>query len=88
MPRITYIKKKERLALALRIKKLNKEADPCSYCLRLSRRCLLDCSELFYCSKYVRSRIPCNSKGPKVPVVRKQVCWFFIGLMRRPCREP
>ncbi len=88
MPRVIYIKKKERLALALYIKKLNKEADPCSYCLRLSRRCLLDRSESSRCSEYVRSRIPCNSKGPKVPVVRKQVCWFFIGLIRRPRREP
>jgi hypothetical protein len=42
MPRVVYIKKKKRLALALRIKKLNKEAKPCSYCLRLSRWYLLD----------------------------------------------
>ncbi len=35
----------------------------------------------------MRSRISCNSKGPKVPIVRKQVCRFFIGLMRRPRRE-
>ncbi len=86
MPRIAYIKKKERLALALRIKKSNKEAEPCSYCLRLSRRCLLDRSKS-RCSEYVCSRISCDSKGPKVPVVRKQICWFFIGPMRRPRRE-
>ncbi len=87
MPRVTHIKKKERLALALRIKISNKEAKPCSYCLRLSRRCLLDCSKSSRCSKYVYSRISCNSKGPKAPIVRKQVCRFFIGPMRRPRRE-
>ncbi len=84
MPRVAYIKKKERLALALRIKKSNLEAESCSYYLRLSRCCLLDRSELSRCSKYIYSRISCNSKGLKVPVVRKQVCCFFIGPMRRP----
>ncbi len=73
MPRVAYIKKKKRLALALRIKKLNKEAEPCSYCLCLSRCCLLDYSESSRCSEYVRSRVSYNSKGPKVPVVYKQV---------------
>ncbi len=87
MPRVAHIKKKESLALALRIKKSNKEAEPCSYCLRLSRRCLLDRSESSRCSEYVRSRISCDSRGPKASVVRKQVCWFFMGPMRRPRRE-
>ncbi len=87
MPRVIYIKKKKRLALALRIKKSNKEAKPCSYYLCLSRRCLLDYSKSSRCSKYVRSRISCNSKDPKVPIVYKQVCRFFIGPMRRPRRE-
>ncbi len=87
MPRVVYIKKKERLALALRIKKSNKEAKPCSYCLCLSRWCLLDYSKSSRYSEYVRSRISYNSKGPKVPVVRKRVCRFFIGPMRCSRRE-
>jgi hypothetical protein len=87
MPRVAYVKKKERLALALRIEKSNKEAEPCSYCLRLSRRCLLNRSESSRCSECVRSRISCDSNSPKVPAVRKQVCRFFIGPMRRPRRE-
>ncbi len=73
MPRVAYIKKKERLTLVLRIKKSNKEAKPCSYYLCLSRRCLLDYSESSRYSEYVYSFISCNSKGPKVPIVRKQV---------------
>jgi hypothetical protein len=32
MPSAKYLKVKERLTLALRIKNLNKEANPCLYC--------------------------------------------------------
>jgi hypothetical protein len=45
MPYIVYIKKKERLVLALRIKKLNKEAETYSYYLCLSRYYFLDLSK-------------------------------------------
>ncbi len=84
MPSATHKKVKERIALALRIENLNKEAEPCSRCRRNSRRCLVDLKESPRCSECVRSKRACNSSGPKVPCpFVKRVCRFFIGPMRR-----
>ncbi len=79
-----YKKAKERIALTLRIKKLNKEAELCS-CYRLnSRRCLVDLKESPRYSEYIRSKRACDLSSPKlVYLVIKQVCRFFISLIRR-----
>ncbi len=84
MPSATYKKVKERIALTLRIKNLNKEAEPCSRCRRNSRRCLVNLKESPRCSEYVRSKRAYDSSSPKVlrPPI-KRVCCFFIGPIRR-----
>ncbi len=60
-----HLKVKERLALVLRIKNLNKEANPCLYYCRQARRCLIDLKESSRYSKYVRSKCLYNSPGLK-----------------------
>ncbi len=84
MPSATHKKVKERIALALRIKNSNKEAEPCSRCRRNSCRCLVDLKESPRCSEYVCSKRAYNSSSPKVlrPFI-KRVCRFFISPMSR-----
>ncbi len=84
MPSVTHKKVKERIALVLRIKNLNKEAEPCSRCRRNSCRCLINLKESPRCSEYVCSKRVCDSSSLKVlcPFV-KRVCYFFIGPIRR-----
>ena len=78
MSPVAYKKRKERLALALRIESLNREALPCSYCRSHSRRCLMNRSESLRYSECVRSKRPCDSLGYKPPPKpRKVVCRFF-----------
>jgi hypothetical protein len=84
MPSTKYIKVKERLILTLRIKNLNKEANPCSYYYKQVRCYLIDLKESSYYSKYVYLKYSYNSSGLKTaPIVRKQVCRFFISLIPR-----
>ncbi len=84
MPSAAHKKVKERIALAIRIKNLNKEAETCSRYRRNSCQCLVDLKESSKYSEYVRSKRPYNSQGLKKPfIILKQVCRFFISLMRR-----
>jgi hypothetical protein len=84
MPSAVYKKTKERIVLALRIKRSNKEAELCSRCRRNSRRCLVDSKESPRCSKYICSKRAYNSLGLKILCsATKQVCRFFISLIRR-----
>ncbi len=84
MPSTIHKKVKERIVLVLRIKKLNKEAEPCSRYRRNSRRCLVDLKESSKYSEYICSKRSYDSRGlKKTPIVLKQVCYFFISLIRR-----
>jgi hypothetical protein len=86
--RIAHRKRKERIALAIRIERSNRDAQTCSHCRAQGRRCLLDKSESLRCSECVRATIPCDTTGYKRPVVpRKVVCRFFLG-SRRPQPKP
>jgi len=84
MPSTIYKKAKKKITLVLRIKKLNKKAELCSYYRRNSRRYLVDSKESPKYSKYICFKRACNSLSSKVlrPVI-KQVCCFFISLIRR-----
>jgi hypothetical protein len=65
-----YLKTKERLTLALRIKSSNKEASPYLYYLRQARYYLIDLKESSYYSEYVYLKRTYNSLGLKVaPVI-------------------
>jgi hypothetical protein len=68
----------------LRIKNLNKEAEPCSRYRRNSRRYLVDLKESPRYSKYVCSKRAYNSSSPKIsrPLLKRVYC-FFISLIRR-----
>ncbi len=79
MPSQSHIKRKERLALALRIETLGRQAKPCSYCTKHSRKCLLSLSLSTRCSECVRFKRACDSKGYHEPMIFKRVCRFFIG---------
>ncbi len=84
MPSTIYKKAKERIALILRIKKLNKEAEPCSCCRLNSRRYLVDPKESPRYLEYIYSKKACDLSSPKlVYLVIKRVCRFFISLIRR-----
>ncbi len=65
MPSTKHLKVKERLALTLYIKNLNKEADLCSYYYRQACRCLIDLKESTRYSKYVYLKRLYNSSGLK-----------------------
>ncbi len=72
MPSAIYKKVKERIMLVIRIKILNKEVEPCSYCRRNSRQCLVDSKESTRYSEYICSKRPYDSRGLKeTPVVLK-----------------
>jgi hypothetical protein len=89
MPSATYKKVKERIALVIRIKNSNKEAEPCSRCRRNSRQCLVDLRKSSRYSEYVCSKRLCDSRGPKkLPVILKRVCRFFISPIRRKAPPP
>jgi hypothetical protein len=89
MPSAVYKKAKERIALVLRIKNLNKEAELCSCYRRNSCRCLVDSKESPRYSEYVCSKYSYDSQRPKkIPIVLKQVCRFFISLIRRKAPPP
>jgi hypothetical protein len=66
MPFSKHLKVKECLALTLRIKNLNKEANPCLYYRRQVRRYLIDPKESSYYSEYVYLKHLYNSSGLKV----------------------
>ncbi len=84
IPSAIYKKAKERIALTLRIKKLNKEAELYSRYRLNSRRCLVDLKESSRYSEYIRSKRVCDLSSPKlVYLVIKRVCRFFISLIRR-----
>jgi hypothetical protein len=84
MPSAKHLKVKERLILTLCIEILNKEVNPCLYYCRQMCRYLINLKESSYYSKYVYLKRSYNSSGLKaVPIVRKQVYYFFIGLMPR-----
>ncbi len=84
MPSALHKKGKERIALVLRIKKLNKEAELYSRCRRNSRRCLVDSKESPRYSEYICFKRACNSLSLKVlRPVTKRVCRFFISPIRR-----
>ncbi len=89
MPSTTHKKVKERIALVIRIKNLNKEAELYSYCRRNSRQCLVDLKESSKYSEYVCSKRLCDSRGSKkLPVILKRVCYFFISPIRRKAPLP
>jgi hypothetical protein len=80
MSPVAYKKRKEQLALALRIEKKNREAQTCSYYRTYFRCCFMDQAESRRCSEYIRSKTSCDSLGYKTPVVpRKVVCRFFCS---------
>ncbi len=89
MPFLVYKKVKKRIALVLRIKKLNKEAELCSCYRRNSRRYLVNSKKFLRCSKYICLKRPYDSRGPKkTPVILKRVCRFFISPMRQKTPPP
>jgi hypothetical protein len=70
MPFTKYLKVKERLILMLRIKMLNKEANPYSYYRRQVCRYLIDLKESTYYSKYVYLKRSYNSSSLRTaPVI-------------------
>jgi hypothetical protein len=67
-----YLKVKERLILALRIKNSNKEANPYSYYYRQMCRYLINLKESSRYSKYVYLKRSYNSLGLKtISIVQK-----------------
>jgi hypothetical protein len=88
MSPVAHKKKKERLALALRIERVNCEAVPCSYCRSQSRRCLISRPDSSRCSECIRSKRSCDSPGPRAPPEpRRVVCRFFHGPKRPPAER-
>ena len=87
MPSISYKKKKQRIALAMRIEKTGRAAQACSFCRSQSRNCFLNLREGARCSECVRSKRACDTAGylPKRPPL-KQVYRFFFR--PRPQRLP
>jgi hypothetical protein len=85
MSPVIYKKRKERLALVLRIKKKNRKAQTYSY-YRIYFYCyLIDQVESIRCLEYIRSKTSCDSLGYKTPVIpRKIVCRFFYSPTRPP----
>ncbi len=84
MPSTKHLKTKEQLTLALRIKNSNKEASPYLYCRQQARYYLIDLKKSFYYSKYVYLKRTYNSSGLRtVPVIQRQVYYFFISLIPR-----
>ncbi len=61
MPSAIYKKAKKRIILVLRIKKLNKEADPYSCYRRNSRQYLVDLKESSKYSEYICLKRPYDS---------------------------
>jgi hypothetical protein len=65
-----HLKVKERLILALHIKNLNKEANPCLHYYRQVRRYLIDLKESSRYSKYVCLKRSYNSSSLKtIPII-------------------
>jgi hypothetical protein len=87
MPSVSHQKKKQRIALAVRIEKAGRAAQPCSFCRSQSRKCFLNLQEGARCSECVRSKRACDTTGylPERPPL-KQVCRFFFR--PRPKRIP
>ena len=77
---IAHVKKKERIALALRIKKSSRPTQPCSFCKKQARRCLLNKSESSRCSECVRSKRSCDFGGYHEVVIYRPIYYFFCGL--------
>jgi hypothetical protein len=91
MPSVSHIKRKERIALALRIESSARPGKTCSFCVKRSRSCWLDLGLSSRCSECVRSKRHCDSEGypePAVPIIRKPVCRFFFGPRRRRLPTP
>jgi hypothetical protein len=65
MPFAKHLKVKERLVLALRIKNLNKKANPYLYYRRQARCYLIDLKESSYYSEYVYLKCLYNLLGLK-----------------------
>ena len=85
MPSVSHTKKKERLLLAVRIEKSNRESETCSHCLRHARRCLMDKALSQRCSECVRAKKSCDSSGYKDPNARRRpICRFFWGHFKKP----
>ena len=89
MPSVAHIKRKERLALAMRIEAANRLAQTCSYCRKQSRKCLLELKESSRCSECVRSKRSCDTAGyPELRPPPKMVCRFFCGPRRKRVSTP
>jgi hypothetical protein len=84
MSPIAHKKKKERLALALRIERANHEVLSCSHYRTLSRHCLIDRLESLRYSECVRAKRPCDSPSPLVPPVPRRVVYRFFYSPKRP----
>jgi hypothetical protein len=70
MPSSKHLKVKERLILMLRIKNLNKKANPCLYYRRQVRRYLINLKESSYYSEYIYLKRSYNSSGLKIiPII-------------------
>jgi len=91
MPSVSYIKRKERIALALRIESSARLGIYYSFYSKQSRSCWLDLNLSSRYSECVRSKRHCDSTGyqePPVPKIRKPVYRFFRGPRRRPPPTP
>ena len=90
MPSISHTKRKQRLALALRIEKSRRLATSCSYCRSQYRQCFINPSESKRCSECIRSKRPCDGSPTdlSVPVSPHPVCRFFVGGRTVRCPHP
>ena len=91
MPSVSYIKRKERIALALRIESSARLGIYYSFYSKQSRSCWLDLNLSSRYSECVRSKRHCDSTGyqePPVPKIRKPVYRFFRDPRRRPPPTP
>jgi len=80
-------KKKQRIALALRIEGFAKLAQTCSFCRSLSRTCFVELSLSKRCSECVRAKHACDTAGPR-KVRSGPVCRFIWGRTVPPRPPP
>ena len=78
---VAQVKRKQRIALALRIESAARPAKTCSFCRSLSRTCFVDLSLSKRCSECVRSKHDCDSSGYAVVFSwpDRPVCRFRFG---------
>jgi hypothetical protein len=91
MPSVSHTKRKEHIALALRIKSSARPGKTCSFYTKRSRSCWLDLTLSSRYSEYVRSKRHYDSEGypeSSIPSVRKPICRFFFGPRRRRLPTP